>query len=128
MMLSIFSSDDGHWYDLFRKKMSISIFCPFFNHFFFFFTLSCKSCSYILDTTLYWLYHLQIFSPIQWLSFYFVDDFLCCVKVFKFNQVLFIFVSTLFALGELIQNIATIYVKGCCTYAFFLKFCFWYYI
>ena len=48
------------------------------------------SCLYILDINPL-LYHLQIFSVIQWvLPFHFVDCFLCCAKAFTFNQVPFI--------------------------------------
>ena len=48
----------------------------------------------------YWSYHLQIFSPIQYAVFLFVDGFLWCAKSFKFNYIPFAyFCFYFFALG-----------------------------
>ena len=50
-------------------------------------------------------YHLHIFFPFGRLSFCFVSDFLCCMKVFKFRSKFYIFASISFAFWRQIQRI-----------------------
>ena len=74
------------------------------------FALSCVSCLYVLGINPL-LYHLQIFSNIQWvLPFHFVDCFLCCAKAFTFNQAPFI-CFWFFCLRRHRKHTAMIYVR-----------------
>ena len=57
--------------------------------------------------------------PITLDHFHFVNGFLCCVKAFTFNYVLFVFA---FALGNGLKNIAMIHVKECSAYVFLKEF------
>ena len=54
-----------------------------------FLLLSHKSSLNILDP--YQIYDFQIFPPILWIAFQFLDSVLCNTKVFNFNEVQFIY-------------------------------------
>ena len=66
----------------------------------------------------------NIFFPILWVAFPFVNDFLCCAKAFKFNYVPFIYFCFQFSLlWEMDQKyIDVIYIKECPAYVFSMSF------
>ena len=77
MMLSIFSCTRCHLH-VFFGKMSIQILCLFFNW-------SVCFCYWdiwviCIITPYFQIYDLQAFSPIQLITFFVVDGFLCCTK------------------------------------------------
>ena len=108
----------GHLHFLFGK-MSIKFFCPFLNQLFVSLMLSCMSCSYV--RYLFLISHIicEYILPFNRL-FCFVSDFLCHAKVFKFNQVSFVYFWFYFVYCRrwIEKNIASIYVKGCSAYVF----------
>ena len=69
----------GHLY-VFFGEISIYFFCSFWIGLFIFLTLRCMSCLYILEIIPCCSHHLQIFSPIPYVAFYFCLWFLCCAK------------------------------------------------
>ena len=80
MMLSIFSGAYLPSMCL-RRNVCLGL-CSFLIGFF---LLSFMSCLYILDIESLSVDHLQLFSPIHRLSFFFFNGFLCCTKACKFD-------------------------------------------
>ena len=77
-----------HWpSDLFFGKLSVQIFCPFFNQvarlFFSFLILELFIYFWILAP--YWSYICRCLLPLSRLSFYFVTVFLSCAGAFNFH-------------------------------------------
>ena len=64
-----------------------------------------------------------MFLPFHVLSFQ-VVDFLCCAKVYRFDEVPFVnFCFNLFCLGRLTyENIDTVYIKECLAHVIFWQF------
>ena len=88
MVLSIFSRTC--WPSvclLWKKKMSIQIFFPFFNWIIWVLLLSCMSFLHILEIAPYQIHDLQLFSLIQLVAFPFVEGFLCCAEAFWLDVV-----------------------------------------
>ena len=94
------------------KKMSIQIFCPFFNQTVFS-LLSCKSSLYILDISpLSYKLICKYFLPFNRLPFHFVDGFFCCSEAFQFGVVQLYFCCCCLCFWCQIQKIITkIYAK-----------------
>ena len=58
--------------------------CPFLNQIIWCLVLSCISSLCILDINPYWIYHLQLSSPIQWVALLFCWKFPSSCKSFLF--------------------------------------------
>ena len=67
--------------------------------------------------TLYWSYHLKYFLPFSRLPFCFVNDFLCCLKAFKFNYFIYFWFWKCIRIW-IEKHIAMICVKECSAYFF----------
>lgn len=72
----------------------------------------------------YWIYDLQISSPIQYAVCCFVDCFLCCADISKFYLIPFVYICFCFpCLSRHTQDdIAKTDIKDCTDYVFFLEF------
>ena len=106
-----FHVSDGHLY-VFSGKMSVQILGPFFNQTIYLFIFAIELYHIFLILTPYWVCSLQIFSPI-WLSFHFVDGFLCCAETFSLRQFVY------FCFWSKKKIIAMFDIKECATYVFF---------
>ena len=76
--------------------------------------LSCMSCLYILESNpLSVVSFAIIISHSEWLSFHLAYSFLCCAKVFMFNQVPLVYFCFYFHYSRrwVIEDLALIYVK-----------------
>ena len=96
-----------------------------FSHFliglYVFLVLSCISCFYIWTSIPCQLFHLLLFSSILRVVFSPCLWFLCCAKVFKFNQVPLIYFCFYFHYSRrwVMEDFALIYVTECSAYVFF---------
>ena len=76
------------------ENMSLQSFCPFFNWVVCLFVFWCWV---VWAVYIFWILTLigriiyKYFLPFSGLSFCFVNGFLCCAKLFKFNWVLFVY-------------------------------------
>ena len=69
---------------VFFGEMSIYIFCPLLIELFVYFAVELYSCLYVLEIKPCWSHHLQIFSPISQIVFFFFFfglSFLCFTKI-----------------------------------------------
>ena len=93
----------AHLY-VFFGKMSIQILCHFLIRFFFSYWVVWVLYIFWLLTS-HQIYDLQVFSPIKWVSFHFVDGLLWCTGTFKF----YLFIFTLLPL-LLVSNSKCLFV------------------
>ena len=103
--------------------------CRSFSYFliglFVFLVLSCMSCLYILEINpLSVVSFAIIFPPFRGLSFHLACSFLCCAKVFKFNQVPLVGFCFYFHYIRrwVLEDLALIYVIECSAYVFFSNY------
>ena len=76
--------------------------------------LSCMNCLYILEIKPSQLHDLQVFSPILWVIFCFVHDFLCCAKALSLiRSHLFIFVFISITQGDGSKKILHKFISKC---------------
>ena len=101
------------------EKCLFRSFAHFLIRLFVFLALSCMSCLYILEINPLSVVSFAIFSHSEGCLFTLLS-FLCCAKVFKFNQVPLVYFSFYFRYSRrwVIEDLDLIYVIECSAYVF----------
>ena len=100
------------------RNVCLGLFPTFWSGCLFLWHWSAWAACIFWKSSLCWLFHLLLFSPILRVVFSLCLQFLCCVKAFKFNQVPLVYFCFYFHYSRrwVIEDLAVIYVEECSAY------------